>query len=67
MERDPTIRREASEDRWQAIEYIVVSPRLREDVRTAGFALIPPALEHAETEARFDTGSWPLEVRRVRM
>jgi hypothetical protein len=66
VERDPVIRREAFEDRWEAIEYIVVSPQLREDVQTANFALIPPALEHAETEAQFDTGGWPLELRRVR-
>jgi 4-amino-4-deoxy-L-arabinose transferase-like glycosyltransferase len=66
VERDPTIRREVFGDRWQAIEYVVVSPQLREDIRTADFALIPLALEHAETVAQFDTGGWPLEVLRVR-
>jgi hypothetical protein len=56
VERDTAIRREAFEDRWQAIEYIVVSPQLREDAETAGFTLILPALEHTETEAQFNSG-----------
>jgi hypothetical protein len=56
LEHDPTICREAFEDRWQAIEYIVVSPQLREDAETAGFTLILPALEHTGTEAQFDSG-----------
>jgi hypothetical protein len=66
VERDPTVREDVFGDRWQAIEYVVVSPQMESDVQTAGFALLPAALDHAETVARFDTGGWPLEVRRIR-
>jgi 4-amino-4-deoxy-L-arabinose transferase-like glycosyltransferase len=65
-ERDPAVRQGVFGDRWQSIEYVVVSPQLLSNVRTAGFALLPSALDRSETVARFDTGGWPLEIRRVR-
>lgn len=65
-ERDPAVRDGVFGGRWQAIEYLVVSPQLRSDAETAGFALLPPAIDRSEVVARFDTGGWPLEIRRVR-
>ena len=66
VERDPAVRDGVFGGRWQAIEYLVVSPQLRSDAETAGFALLPPAIDRSEVVARFDTGGWPLEIRRVR-
>jgi hypothetical protein len=43
----------------------VATPQLVDDARSANLTLVSRALESSTPAARFDTGGWPVEVRRV--
>jgi endoglucanase len=63
--RDPEIREGIFHDDWRNIDYLLVSPQMLTDTREGDLDIIADALEHATTIATFDTGGWPIEVRRV--
>jgi hypothetical protein len=65
VERDPAIRSGVFRDDWRQVEYLVTSPQLLQDVRSADMSLVAAALERSETVARFDSGGWPVEIRKV--
>jgi endo-1,4-beta-D-glucanase Y len=62
---DPAIGGEVFHDRWQNIEYLVVTPQMIRDSQAMGFAIINDAIINSTPIERFDTGSWAIEIRWV--
>lgn len=62
---DPRIRRGVFQDSWHNVDYVIASPQLIEDTRNNGFAVVTGALAHSVSVRLFDTGGWPIDVRRV--
>ncbi len=54
-----------SADNWRTVSYVVSTPQMLADDAQQNFPIVTPALEHSRTVARFNTGGWPVEVRRV--
>lgn len=69
VEKDPEIRDGVFEDRWQNVDYLVVSQQLKEDLTSptnaGGFPLVAAALRNSSPIVRFDTGGWVLTINRV--
>jgi hypothetical protein len=64
-ELDPSIRDEVLGGDWRRIDYLVVSPQLRSDADAADLSMMRAALAGGQVVASFDSGGWPLEVRRL--
>jgi hypothetical protein len=62
---DPKVQRRDFGDSWRDVSYIVSTPQLLTDDAQQDFPIVTPALEHSMRVARFDTGGWPVEIRRV--
>jgi hypothetical protein len=62
---DPKLQRRDFADNWRTVNYVVTTPQMLADARQQRFAIVTPALEHSRPIAKFDTGGWPVEVRRV--
>jgi Dolichyl-phosphate-mannose-protein mannosyltransferase len=62
---DPQISRGLLHDNWRNVSYVVTTPQLTYDASVNGFPIVVPALEHSAVVARFNTGGWDVEVRRV--
>ncbi len=62
---DPKVQRRDFEDNWRTVNYVVSTPQMLVDDAQQDFPIVTPALAHSRTVARFDTGGWPVEVRRV--
>jgi hypothetical protein len=62
---DPKIRRRDFADNWRTVNYVVATPQMIADATRQGFAIVTPALEHSRPIAQFNTGGWPVQVRRV--
>jgi hypothetical protein len=65
VERDRSVRDGVFRGDWRAVEYVVTTPQLLDDARSANLTLVSQALDNSTAIARFDTGRWPVEVRRV--
>lgn len=64
-ERDPSIHDDVLAGDWRRMDYLVVSPQLRSDAEDADLPMVRAALENGQVVASFDSGGWPLEVRRL--
>jgi 4-amino-4-deoxy-L-arabinose transferase-like glycosyltransferase len=62
---DPKVQRRDFADNWRTVDYVVSTPQMFADDVQQHFKIVTPALAHSHTLARFDTGGWPVEVRRV--
>jgi hypothetical protein len=62
---DPQVQRRDFADSWRTVNYVVTTPQMLSDASHQRFAIVTPALEHSRPVAAFDTGAWPVEVRRV--
>lgn len=62
---DPKVQRRDFGDNWRTVSYVVSTPQMLSDDAQQNFPIVTPALAHSRTVARFDTGGWPVEVRRV--
>ncbi len=50
---------------WRNIDAIIVTPQLRQDAESLRMPLVLDALNHSIEVAHFDTGGWPVEIRKV--
>ena len=62
---DPKVQRRDFGDNWRTVNYVVSTPQMIVDDSQQDFPIVTPALEHSRPIADFDTGGWPVEVRRV--
>ena len=68
VDRDPDIRDKIFHNKWQMVDYVVVTPTLGVVAEKEGMELVLAAIEHSTVVARFDSDQWPhwpVEVRRV--
>jgi hypothetical protein len=65
VERDPAVREAIFRNDWRNIDLIVTTPGLLGDAHGEGMPLVLGAVTHSTPLARFDTGGWPIEIRRV--
>jgi 4-amino-4-deoxy-L-arabinose transferase-like glycosyltransferase len=62
---DPKVQRRDFADNWRTVNYVVTTPQMLADDAQQDFPIVTPALDHSRTVARFNTGGWSVEVRRV--
>jgi hypothetical protein len=62
---DPGVSRGVLHDDWRRVDYVVATPQLTYDASMNGFPIVVPALEHSVAIARFNSGGYELQVRRV--
>jgi hypothetical protein len=62
---DPDVRRGVFHDSWKKVAYVISTPQLVDDTRHNAFPVVAAALEHSIPIAAFNSGGWPVEVRRV--
>lgn len=62
---NPNLRRTVFDDNWRRVQYLVTTPQVYQDVSALGFPIVAEALEHSVLVRKFDTGDWPVQIRRV--
>jgi len=65
VEDDPAIRDEVFHNDWRTVDYVVTTIQMLTDVRQNQMTLVGGAIDHSMVIARFDTGGWPVEIRKV--
>ncbi len=50
---------------WRDLDYIVLTPFMRQDISTLGLTTMATAVEHSQVVARFGTGPAAVEIREV--
>ncbi len=65
VEEDSAIRDAVFHDSWRHIDYIVMTVQMLTDARMSDMTLVETAPAHSVAVARFETGGWPIEVRKV--
>jgi 4-amino-4-deoxy-L-arabinose transferase-like glycosyltransferase len=65
VELDSNVRVGVFRNDWRTVDYLITSPQLLQDSRNAGMSLVAAAWQHSRPVASFDTGGWPIEIRRV--
>lgn len=63
---DPEIRDDLFANDRRNFDYVITTPQLRKDVRIEALPLVAEVLLHSTRVTSFDTGGWPVEVRKVR-
>lgn len=64
-EKDPEIKDGVFDEDWRNVDYVVVTDQMLTDIQVEGLGLVDQALANSTPLVRFDTGGWPVEVRRV--
>lgn len=62
---DPAIRDNVLRNNWRNIDYIVTTDQMLSDVQVQHMKLLQDTLANSTLLVRFDSGSWPIEVRQV--
>lgn len=62
---DPAIRDSVFHNNWRNIDYIVTTDQMLSDVQVQHMQLLQDTLANSTLLTRFDSGSWPIEVRQV--
>ena len=62
---DPVIARGVFSSNWRKVKYVITTPQMIQDTEMSGFPLIVNALNHSASVAHFNSGNWPVDVRRV--
>jgi 4-amino-4-deoxy-L-arabinose transferase-like glycosyltransferase len=52
-------------DGWRDINYILLTPFMKQDVKTVGLTTVQTAIEHSQVVARFGEGASAVELRKV--
>ncbi len=50
---------------WQDLDYVVLTPFMRQDISTLGLTIMATAVEHSQVVARFGAGPTAVEIRKV--
>ena len=62
---DPAIQKGVFHDNWRTADYVVTTPQMLSDMHVGDLKLVTAAVQHSTVIAHFDTGGWPIDVRRV--
>ncbi len=62
---DPAISIGVFHNDWRNIDYIVTTIDMLYDAQSSHMAIVEGALNHSTLLVRFDTGNWPIEIRKV--
>ena len=65
VDEDSAIRGPVFRNTWRTTDYVVTTIQLMQDARQADLKTVKGALAHSTALAEFDTGGWPIVVRRV--
>lgn len=65
VELDPEIKQGVFLGDWRYVDYIVTTGQLLTDTQVENLELVAQALAHSTPLVRFNTGGWPIEIRRV--
>jgi 4-amino-4-deoxy-L-arabinose transferase-like glycosyltransferase len=62
---DPAIRDTVFHNDWRNFDYVITTIQMLTDVQNTHMTLVEGAIEHSTVIAHFDSGGWPIEIRRV--
>ncbi len=62
---DPTIRDDWLGGDWQRIDYLAVTPQMRNDMRGRDLSMLLEAYNHSTSVQKFSGSGWEVDVRRV--
>jgi hypothetical protein len=65
LERDPELRTRALQNDWRNVNYLIVTPQMLQDAQNADLRLVIEAYQHSRSVGNFDTGGWPIDIRKV--
>jgi 4-amino-4-deoxy-L-arabinose transferase-like glycosyltransferase len=65
VEQDPAIRDKVFHNDWHNIDYVVTTIQMLTDVQESHMTLVGAAIDHSTIIAHFESGGWPIEVRKV--
>ena len=65
VEADPAIRDNVFHNDWRTADYIVTTDQMLNDIQVQHMELLQEVLAHSTLIAHFDTGGWPIDIRRV--
>ncbi len=65
VQQEDTIREGVFHDDWRYVDYVITTPQLLNDAAVNGLTIVTDAVKYSSPVARFNTGGWPVEVRRV--
>ncbi len=62
---DPAIRDTVFHNDWRNFDYVITTIQMLTDVQNTHMTLVEEVIEHSTVIAHFDTGGWPVDVRRI--
>ncbi len=62
---DPAIRDKVFHDNWRTVDFVVTTIQMLTDAQSQNMTLVEETIAHSTPIARFDTGGWPVEIRKV--
>lgn len=62
---DPAVRDELLHNDWRNVDYVVTTTQMLWDAQQAHLTLVEEAIVHSTPIAHFETGGWPVEIRKV--
>ena len=65
LETDPAIQMGIFHNDWRNVDYIVTTPQMLLDMQNAHMTLVLDLIQNSVTVAAFDTGKWPVDIRKV--
>jgi hypothetical protein len=65
VQEDPAIRDDVFHDNWHTIDYVITTIQMLTDAKMSDMTLVREAIAHSIPIAHFETGGWPIEVRKV--
>jgi len=65
VQQDDTIKNGVFYNDWRYADYVITTSQLLTDTAVNGLTLVDDVVKHSSLVVRFNTGGWPVEVRRV--
>ena len=65
VEYDPWLRRRVLADNWRNVDYVITTPQMYHDVAQQPFPVVATAIRHSVLVREFNTGNWPVQIRRI--
>jgi hypothetical protein len=65
LDEDPAIKLKIYHDQWQRADYLLYTIQMHTDMLDAHLTLTRDIYRHSVTLAHFDTGGWPVDIRKV--
>ncbi len=65
VQQDPAIKTKVFHDTWKTADYVVTTIQMLQDMKSSNLTLVSQIVQHSIPLAEFDTGGWPIQVRKV--